>query len=248
MPRRGCRPRQCLCGPELGLIGWVQVVKGRSRQTPWVHWGSARAWRLSGPGGPTCSITCRACDGVAGRGLLATIGRRWARLHERLDVGGGDCLSGQASVKGVGRRQQAGAVRPPTAAQPPAAEWWRGAASASAALVTASYWVWLVWSWSMRSAMPRNTWASGEMWLANAPPPRPWDGSGPDPVIGQPECVQLQEGGLSLDGGRAPGGRPSSPWPGSAPGQRKKQPAFSGCFGQAVRGWRAFGRPRLQER
>jgi hypothetical protein len=23
--------------PELGLIGWVQAVKGRSRQTPWVH-------------------------------------------------------------------------------------------------------------------------------------------------------------------------------------------------------------------
>ena len=36
--------------------------------------------------------------------------------------------------------------------------------------------VWLEWSWSMRSAMPRNTWASGEMWLAIARPPRPWDG------------------------------------------------------------------------
>jgi hypothetical protein len=38
------------------------------------------------------------------------MGRRWTRLDERLDVGGGGCLSGQASVKGVGRRQQAGAV------------------------------------------------------------------------------------------------------------------------------------------
>jgi hypothetical protein len=38
------------------------------------------------------------------------MGRRWAHLDERLDVDGGGCLSGQASVKGVGRRQQAGAV------------------------------------------------------------------------------------------------------------------------------------------
>src|SRR5215216_2642437 len=85
----------------------------------------------------------------------------------------------------------------------------------------ASYWVWLVWSWSMRSAMPRNTWASGEMWLANARPPRPWDGSGPDPVIGQPECVQLQEGGLSLDGCWAPGADRPAHGLGRHPGNAK---------------------------
>src|SRR5215213_2365940 len=100
----------------------------------------------------------------------------------------------------------------------------------------------------MRSAMPRNTWASGEMWLANARPLGHGMGRDQDPVIGQPECVQLQEGGLSLDGCWAPGADRPAPWPGSAPGQRQEQPAFSGCFGQAVRGWGAFGRPRLQER
>src|SRR5215213_5507051 len=36
------------------------------------------------------------------------MGRRWARLDEPVDVGGGGCLSGQAGVKGIGRRQQAG--------------------------------------------------------------------------------------------------------------------------------------------
>jgi hypothetical protein len=36
------------------------------------------------------------------------MGRRWARLDERLDVGGGGCLSGQASVKGAGRQRLCG--------------------------------------------------------------------------------------------------------------------------------------------
>jgi hypothetical protein len=67
-------------------------------------------------------------------------------------------------------------------------------------------------------------------------PPSAMGWSGPDPVIGQPECVLTS--GRWLVAGRLLGarGRPSSPWPGSAPGQRQKQPAFSGCFGQAVRG------------
>jgi hypothetical protein len=31
-----------------------------------------------------------------------------------------------------------------------------------------------VWSWSIRSAMPRNSRASGRIWLAISPVPQPW--------------------------------------------------------------------------
>jgi hypothetical protein len=100
-------------GPQLGRSGRVELVQGRARQPRWVQRGNACGCWRNWPGGPTRSSARRAGDGLACRGLLVTIGRRCARLGERPDVGGGDCLSGQAGVKGVGRRQQPGAVSLP---------------------------------------------------------------------------------------------------------------------------------------
>src|SRR5215208_1608449 len=88
----------------------------------------------------------------------------------------------------------------------------------------------------MRSAMPRNTWASGEMWLANARPPRPWDARDRILLSGNQSAFNFRKVACRWTAVGRPG--PTvQPMPGSAPGQRQKQPAFSGGFGRAVRGW-----------
>ena len=56
-------------------------------------------------------------------------------------------------------------------------------------------------------------------------------------MSGNQRVFKIRDGGSWLDRCWGARGRLSIPWPGSAPGQRQKQPAFSGCFGQAVRGW-----------
>jgi hypothetical protein len=68
---------------------------------------------------------------------MATLRRRWVGRDERLDLAGGGGLSGQADLKGVGRRQQAGAVSLP---QRPGDQLLGAGAGrqAAAALVTAS--------------------------------------------------------------------------------------------------------------
>jgi hypothetical protein len=78
-----------------------------------VHWGSFYAGGRHRLDRPTGNIACRAGDGVALWGLLATIGGRWPGLDERLDVGDGGGLAGQTDMEGVGRRQQAGAISLP---------------------------------------------------------------------------------------------------------------------------------------
>ena len=237
-------------GPEFGLIGRVQAVKGRSGQPVWGHWGgSFYAGGRHRLDRPTCSIACRAGDGVALRGLLATIGRRWgwAGLDERLDVGEGGGLAGQTDMEGVGRRQQAGAVSLPQRAGHQllgAGAGREGLCGPGDGFVVGLAGVVVVdevghaakWLGSWRDVVGHG-----------ARPPRPWDGRD-RMLVGQPACVPGRDGGSWLDRCWGARGRPSIPWPGSAPGQRQKQPTFSGCFGQAVRGWGAFGRPRLQER
>jgi len=89
----------------------------------------------------------------------------------------------------------------------------------------------------MRSAMPRNSWAAGEMWLAMVRAPLDHeDGRDRMWLSGDQRAFQVRKGGSWLDGCWGARARPSMPWPGSAPGRRQKQPAFSGCFGLAVRG------------
>jgi hypothetical protein len=56
--------------------------------------------------------------------------------------------------------------------------------------------VWLVWSWSTRSAMLRNSWAAGEMWLAMVRAPLD-HGDGRDRMClsGNQRAFQVREGG-----------------------------------------------------
>jgi hypothetical protein len=82
--------------------------------------------------------------------------------------------------------------------------------------------------------MPRNTWASGEMWLANARPPRPWDGRDRILLSGNQSAFNFRKVACRWTAVGRPGPtiQPMA-WVGTR--ATPKQPAFSGCFGQAVR-------------
>jgi hypothetical protein len=149
------------------------------------------------------------------------MGRRWARLDERLDVGGGSCLSGQASVKGVGRLQQAGAVGLP---QRPSHQLLSGDAGRQRLCGLRDGFILGLAGVVMVDEIGHAAKHLGK-WrdvVGHRAPPSAMGWSGPDPVIGQPECVLAS--GRWLVAGRLLGarGRPSSPWPGSAPEQRQK--------------------------
>ena len=149
------------------------------------------------------------------------MGRRWARLDERLDLGGGGCLSGQASVKGVGRRKHAAAVGLP---QRPSHQLLSGGAGRQRLCGLGDGFILglagvVVVDEIGHAAKHLGKWR--DVVGQRAPPSAM--GMGRDRILlsGNQSAFQLQEGGLSLDGCWAPGADRPAHGLGRHPGNAK---------------------------